>query len=181
SEAVKTCLDTKDVAQMEEAARSQRDRILVRLLFRLGCRVSEAVALSADDVHLEASAVTLQHLKLRVSISCPACGARLSRGHRSCPACGSGVERAVQGQLSAPVTVRAALDPLLMWTLLVTGGSFVALATLVSFSPGESPSREQVRVLQAGRAISALALIVEASVAVGLLVIEIAWPFRALM
>ncbi|MDP3061864.1 MAG: hypothetical protein Q8O40_01435 [Chloroflexota bacterium] len=83
--------------------------------------------------------------------------------------------------LSVPVAVRAVLDPLLMWALLVTGGAFVALAALVSFSPGESPSRGQVRILRAGRAISALALIAEAAVAVGLLVIEIAWPFRAVM
>lgn len=44
-EVMKTYLEFSDVELMEQAASCLRDRLLIRLLFRLGCRVSEALAL----------------------------------------------------------------------------------------------------------------------------------------
>ena len=41
----KTYIEPEDVILLEEAATNLRDKLLVRLLFRLGCRVSEALAL----------------------------------------------------------------------------------------------------------------------------------------
>jgi len=70
-------------------------QLLIRLLFRLGCRVSEALGIGVDDIDFVAKRITIQHLKTRVNLSCPDCGARLSRIARFCPSCGVRVEKAV--------------------------------------------------------------------------------------
>lgn len=70
-------------------------QLLIRLLFRLGCRVSEALGIGVDDVDFKNRRVTIQHLKTRVKLSCPDCGARLSRTAKFCPGCGVRVEKAV--------------------------------------------------------------------------------------
>ena len=80
---------------MEEAATNLRDRLLIHLLFRLGCRVSEALALTAQDIDFAQGAVTIQHLKARVRLSCPHCGTRLGRMHTFCPKCGIKVKQAL--------------------------------------------------------------------------------------
>ena len=93
---MKAYLEEADVPRLEEAAVRLRDRLLTRLLFRLGCRVSEALALEVKDVDLEQGTVTILHLKTRVRIVCPVCGARLARSHAFCPACGGKVEGATR-------------------------------------------------------------------------------------
>jgi len=92
---MKAYLEPEEVALMEKAATCFRDRLLIRLLFRLGCRVSEALALGVEDVDSAQSAVTIQHLKSRLRLSCPKCGARLGRSHTFCPRCGEKVEEAL--------------------------------------------------------------------------------------
>ncbi|MFC1906998.1 hypothetical protein ACFLW8_02820 [Chloroflexota bacterium] len=47
--------------------------MLTRLLFRLGCRVSEALALKASNIDFERGNVTILHLKTRIRLSCPRC------------------------------------------------------------------------------------------------------------
>jgi integrase/recombinase XerD len=72
-----------------------RDRLLIRLLFRLGCRVSEALGITVEEIDLAAGTVTIEHLKTRMNLSCPHCGARLGRSHIYCPECGERVEKMV--------------------------------------------------------------------------------------
>ncbi len=86
---MKTYLDPRDVELMERRADSVRDNLLVRLLFRLGCRVSEAIAITVSDVDFERTTITILHLKTRSILSCPYCKARLARRHRFCPECGT--------------------------------------------------------------------------------------------
>jgi integrase/recombinase XerD len=96
---MKVYIEPQEVALMEKAARCFRDRLLIRLLFRLGCRISEALALAVEDVDFAQSTVTIQHLKSRLNLSCPKCGARLGRSHSFCPGCGDKVaETLVQEQ-----------------------------------------------------------------------------------
>jgi len=90
----KTYLEMEEVTQMEKAATNLRDSLLVRLLFRLGCRVSEALAIKVEDIDFDKGAVTIRHLKSCLKLSCPRCGARLGRSHTFCPKCGSRVEKA---------------------------------------------------------------------------------------
>ena len=92
---MKTYLDPSEVERMENAATCVRDRLLIRMLFRLGCRISEALALEVKDIDFIQGRVTIQHLKNRIRLSCPHCDARLGKTHLFCPRCGVKVEKAV--------------------------------------------------------------------------------------
>jgi len=92
---VKTYLDMGETVRLEQAAQYLRDRLLIRLLIRLGCRISEALALEVKDVDFTAGTVTIQRLKTRTKLSCPQCGARLGKSHTFCPKCGAKVKEAV--------------------------------------------------------------------------------------
>jgi len=92
---MKTYLEPKEIDRIEQAAECLRDKLLVRLLARLGCRVSEALGISVSDIDFDQRTVTIVHLKKRINLSCPNCKARLSRTARFCPGCGSMVEQAV--------------------------------------------------------------------------------------
>ncbi|MFH1483085.1 MAG: tyrosine-type recombinase/integrase [Chloroflexota bacterium] len=88
-------LEPHEVKSLEDAATNLRDRLLVRLLFYQGCRVSEALGIAVDDVNLAGGTVTIQHLKTRMRLSCPQCETRLGMSHSFCPKCGSKVEKMV--------------------------------------------------------------------------------------
>jgi integrase/recombinase XerD len=92
---MKAYLDAEEVEGLEKAATCFRDRLLIRLLFRLGCRISEALALKVEDIDFAQGTVTIEHLKTRLRLTCPSCGARLSKSHKFCPICGSSVEKAL--------------------------------------------------------------------------------------
>jgi len=88
----KAYLEPEDIEGLEKAATNLRDRLLIRVLFRLGCRVSEALALQARDIDFGQGTVVIEHLKCRVKLSCHMCGARLGTTHVFCPKCGSRIE-----------------------------------------------------------------------------------------
>jgi integrase/recombinase XerD len=92
---MKTYLNPQDVSLMEEYAGSIRDRLLIRLLFHLGCRVSEALALHISDIDFAQKTVTILHLKTRIKLSCPKCNASLARRHRFCPECGEEIDNII--------------------------------------------------------------------------------------
>ncbi len=92
---MKTYLEPKEIELLEQAAEYLRDKLLIRLLFHLGCRISEALGISVDDIDFNQGTVTIEHLKRRVKLSCPRCDARLSRTAKFCPGCGGRVEKAV--------------------------------------------------------------------------------------
>ena len=94
-EPMKAYLERAEIERLEEAAQYLRDKLLIRLLFHLGCRISEALALEVKDVDFDTGTVTIQHLKSRIKLSCPKCGARLGKSHAFCPKCGGKVEGAV--------------------------------------------------------------------------------------
>ena len=95
---MKTFLEPWEVELLEENALTfdrrnlewvscLRDKLLIRLLFRTGCRVSEALALGVDDVDLEQHIVKIIREKERLRLF-HACGRRLSRTDVFCPGCG---------------------------------------------------------------------------------------------
>lgn len=92
---MKTYLEPEEIERLEQAATNLRDRLLIRLLFHLGCRISEALALAVEDVDLEHGAVTILHLKTKLKLACPSCNHGLGRSHTFCPKCGIKVETAV--------------------------------------------------------------------------------------
>ena len=91
----KAYLEPEEIEKLENAAEYLRDRLIIRLLFHLGCRISEVLGIGVDDIDFKRGTVTIQHLKARISLSCFHCGARLSKSHRFCPNCGLQVEKAV--------------------------------------------------------------------------------------
>ena len=92
---MKAYLEPSEVGKLEKAATYLRDKLLIRLLFRLGCRISEALALKTEDIDFEQGTVTIEHLKARVKLCCPKCGTRLGKSHRFCPVCRHSVEKAI--------------------------------------------------------------------------------------
>ena len=92
---MKTYLEPNEVGRIEQAAECLRDKLLVRLLARLGCLVSEALGISVSDIDFDQRMVTIVHLKRRIKLSCPNCRTRLSRTARFCSGCGLMVEQAV--------------------------------------------------------------------------------------
>ena len=96
---MKTYLEPDEVTLMENATTNLRDRLLVRLLFCLGCRVSEALSLKVEDIDFTRGTVTILHLKRRLKLSCANCGATLGRSHSFCPKCGIKVSEAVAKEL----------------------------------------------------------------------------------
>jgi integrase/recombinase XerD len=95
---MKAYLEPEEITLMEKAATCCRDRLLIRLLFRLGCRVTEALSITVEDIDLAVGTVTIQHLKSSLRLSCPKCGVRLGRSHIFCPGCGGKVEEALVQQ-----------------------------------------------------------------------------------
>ncbi len=92
---MKSYLEPEEVKSLEGAAANLRDRLLIRVLFHLGCRVTEALGIAVEDVDIANRTVTIQHLKTRMRLSCPHCGTRLGKAHTYCPKCGSRVEEIV--------------------------------------------------------------------------------------
>jgi integrase/recombinase XerD len=95
---MKAYLAPAEIEMMERVASCLRDRLLIRILFRLGCRVLEALALKVSDIDFERGTVTILHLKTRIRLSCPKCKARLGRRHQFCPECGEAVNKARKRQ-----------------------------------------------------------------------------------
>jgi len=93
---MKTYLELADIELMERIAGCLRDRLLIRILYRLGCRVSEALAIKQSDIDFERATVTIQHLKTRIRLSCPRCKARLAKRHQFCAECGEEVNEATK-------------------------------------------------------------------------------------
>jgi integrase/recombinase XerD len=96
---MKTYLEPSEVTLLEEAATNLRDKLMVHLLFHLGCRISEALSLALEDVDFESGTVTIKHLKASVKLSCTQCGQRIGRSHTFCPKCGNRITKAQAEQL----------------------------------------------------------------------------------
>jgi len=91
----KAYLAPEDVEKLEQQANCLRDRVLIRLLFHLGCRISEALELEVKNIDFRTGTVSIHHLKSRIKLACPSCGAGLGKRHTYCPKCGVKVEVAV--------------------------------------------------------------------------------------
>ena len=90
----KAYLEACEVQKLEQAATNMRDKLLIRILFHLGCRISEALSLGVYDIDFTQGTVRIQHLKTRLKLTCRACGAGLGRKHTFCPRCGQKVDEA---------------------------------------------------------------------------------------
>ena len=85
---MKTYLEMNEIKLLVSVATNLRDKLLIMLLFHLGCRITEALSLKVDDIDFIQGIVSIVHLKRRVKISCADCGAQLGMNHSYCPRCG---------------------------------------------------------------------------------------------
>ncbi len=92
---MKAYLEPEEVDKLEEACEYLRDKLLVRLLWRLGCRISEVLGISVNNIDFKQETITIEHLKARIKLLCPDCGTGLGKMHKFCPVCGNKVEKAV--------------------------------------------------------------------------------------
>ena len=90
----KVYLETIEIEALERATTNLRDHLLIRILFHLGCRISEALALMIEDIDFSRGTIIIKHLKARLKLSCTECGQRLGRSHVFCPRCGGKVGKA---------------------------------------------------------------------------------------
>lgn len=94
----KPYIDIEEAITLVRTATNTRDRLLVSLLLYTGCRISEALALTIDDIDFVNGTIIIKHLKSKVRLSCPRCGGRLSRNTSFCPGCGEKVTETVASQ-----------------------------------------------------------------------------------
>jgi integrase/recombinase XerD len=90
---MKTYLEPEEIILIEQAVTNLRDKILIHILFRLGCRISEALALKVEDIDFLQGTVSIIQLKRRIKLLCVNCGARLGVAHLLCPKCGEKIEK----------------------------------------------------------------------------------------
>jgi len=90
----KTYLESEEIAKMEAMSTNLRDSLLIRVLFHVGCRISEALSLTTDNIDFCQGTVTIKHLKTRLKLSCSNCGQRLGRSYTFCPGCGGKIGEA---------------------------------------------------------------------------------------
>jgi integrase/recombinase XerD len=90
---MKTYLDPEEISLIEQAATNLRDKILIHILFQLGCRISEALSIIVDDIDFDQGTVTILHLKRRIKLSCHICSSRLGAAHLFCPKCGEKIKK----------------------------------------------------------------------------------------
>jgi integrase/recombinase XerD len=96
---MKTYLEPEEIIAIESETTNLRDRLLIRVLFRVGCRVSEVLALKVEDIDFTHGTITIKHLKSRLKLSCPNCAARLGVSHYFCPKCGSKLDKVISQEL----------------------------------------------------------------------------------
>lgn len=95
---MKTYLELSEVKLLEGAADRPRDRLLIKLLSRSGCRISEVLAMKVSDIDFEQKTITIFHLKRTIRFTCPVCTCRLANRHLFCPECGNRVSEVIKSQ-----------------------------------------------------------------------------------
>lgn len=86
--AIKTFLVQKEITAMIESANNLRDKVILTFLADCGCRVSELLAISFENIDLEHREVLIPHLKRGVKKHCPKCFHIAGRNTKFCAKCG---------------------------------------------------------------------------------------------
>jgi integrase/recombinase XerD len=89
-------LEPEEILRLVQAAGNLRDQLLVIMLFHLGCRISEALAIGVNDIDFANGTVTIKHLKSRIKLKCQKCKTNLALKATFCPGCGDKVEEAIR-------------------------------------------------------------------------------------
>lgn len=85
---LKTYLLPQEVEAMVDKCRNLRDRLIIKMLFRTGMRVSELVSIKLKDTDLNSGVILIKHLKRTQRKVCLKCGTKTGRKSMFCPKCG---------------------------------------------------------------------------------------------
>jgi len=116
---IKGFLTPEQIESMIEGCNNLRDRLLIRLLWRTGMRVSELVkpgrnpilGLRVENILWNENALIIRHAKRSsTKFLCPLCNMRLTKVHKFCQSCGERVEKPVVKRTEPPVR-RIDVDP----------------------------------------------------------------------
>ncbi|MBA7593216.1 Tyrosine recombinase XerC [subsurface metagenome] len=114
-------LTREQVEAMIEGCDNLRDRLLIRLLWRTGMRISELVrpgkdrspdlGLRVTDILWQENTLVIRHAKRSMSkLSCANCGTKLGRKFKFCPTCQQEVKEPLAQKQSHPIR-RIDIDP----------------------------------------------------------------------
>ena len=93
---MKIYLELEDINKLEDAADFLRDKILIRLLYFLACRISAILAIAVNDIEFKQRTIIVKHLKERIKLSCPHCNTRLSKTNKYCPGCSRKISKVIK-------------------------------------------------------------------------------------
>ncbi len=83
----KSVLTMDDVKLIQAQATNLRDALIIRFYSHIGCRVTEGLAVNADDVDFENRLINILVQKKHITRQCPECNKRLLKGSKRCPFC----------------------------------------------------------------------------------------------
>jgi len=89
-------LTSGQIDRIISVATNPRDRAFIAVLARTGIRISEAVQIKISNIDFDAAVLTIVHLKEKLKLRCPECGATLGKRHIFCPGCGETVNHAIR-------------------------------------------------------------------------------------
>lgn len=89
---LKTYLEPSEVERLIQAAATLRDKLIIRLLSRTGCRVSELCSLKAANIDFRRGIILIEHLKRLPRRQCPKCEKKVGTRNKFCPYCGTGLK-----------------------------------------------------------------------------------------
>lgn len=107
----------EDISKIEEAALYDRDKLLIRLLRRLGCRVGEVLGIEVKHIDFVNRQVKIEHEKHIRALFCPHCrkaggkkDTRLAKTHMYCPICRNPVEEPIVKMSAVPRLRKIPID-----------------------------------------------------------------------
>lgn len=93
--AIKTILTPGEIRRMIDRASNLRDKVILSFYSDTGCRASELLKITVDDVDLENRTVRIPHLKRGIKKRCPKCSRSAGRSTKFCAGCGTNLSRVV--------------------------------------------------------------------------------------
>jgi integrase/recombinase XerD len=91
--ALKTTLTSDDINRMIAASRCQRDQLIIQFYGDTGCRVSELLAVTVDNIDFQSGTVLIPHLKRGAHKKCPNCDRSAGRVSQWCSRCGADLSK----------------------------------------------------------------------------------------
>ena len=91
----KEYLEPEEVILIEKQATCLRDAVLIRILRRTGCRVSECLGIEVKHIDFENETITIEHEKTKLKLKCPECRGTLGKKSKFCQKCGIQVSKAI--------------------------------------------------------------------------------------